>query len=95
MRGFGTDECRREIEVVVVEEHSGIRLPRELLDDGAGEGAVDGDVALLPRACEIAVRIAPKRPESVLDEPEHGVRDHVANGVVGGRRVVDEPQAIA
>ena len=55
------------------------------LDDGVGEVAVDGDVALLPGPPRIValVRRVGEIVEAVLDEPEERVGELVVHQVVG------------
>ena len=88
------DESRREIEVVVVEEHRRLGCRVQLLDDRVREPLVHPRVAVCPRVLERDVdrRRVRKLPEVVLQEPEHRVRDDVVEPVVRRRVVLDEPQ---
>ena len=82
-------ELRREVEVVVVEEHRRRRLALELGDRRVGEGLVDGEIAVEPRVVqpEVEIRRVRQPPHVVLEEPQRRVRDDVVVPVVG-RRVV-------
>ena len=89
-------ERRCDVEVVVVEEDGGVGLSLELGDYRVSEAPVDGDIALAPRMVEavVDVRRGGETPEVVLDEPEHGVRDHVVVPVVRRRIVGDEAEPV-
>ena len=86
---------RREIEVVVMEEHCRFRIRRELVDDGVREAAVHLRVALVPGLVKrpVQCRFPHEIPEPVLDEPQHRVGDDVVVAVVRGGVVGDETQA--
>ena len=87
---------RREVEVVVVDEHLGVGVALELLEHDVGEGAVDALVAVRPGRPEpgLDVRRVGEAPEVVLDEPEGAVRDLVVVAVVGELVVGDEPEPV-
>ena len=88
------DVSRREVQVVVVEEHRRTGLTVELLEDRGGEVPVHDLVPLRPRTVQSVVeaRLLLQVPEVVLDEPERRVRDDVVEPVVGARVVRDEPE---
>ena len=90
------DVPRRQIQVVVVEEHRRVGLAFELGERRVREGPVDGDVAPVPGVIEalVDVRGVGEPPEVVLEKPERRVRDDVVEPVVGRRVVSNEPQAV-
>jgi hypothetical protein len=90
------DEPRRQVQVVVVEEHRRVGLRVQLREHGVGEGGVHRHVAVVPRVMEAAVdvRRIRQRPEVVLEEPEGRVRDDVVEPVVRRRVVRNHPQAV-
>ena len=92
VRSRGTDECRREIEVVVVKEDGRVRVVVERADDRIGERSVDAFVALVPGSVKRTAELRPRRlgPEPVLDEPQHRIGDDVVVAVVHLRLVRDE-----
>ncbi len=94
VRGLLPDEPRRQVEVVVVEEHRRVGLRLELFEDSGGKPFIDLDVALLPGVAEPVVdcRRVGELPEVVLEEPQHRVRDHVVEPVVGRLVVGDQPE---
>ena len=94
VRAALANESRREVQVVVVEEHHGAGLLLELVDDCVCEAAVHLHVAAVPGLVERLVesRRSHEIPEPVLDEPQHRVRNDVVVAVVRGRIVRDEPQ---
>ncbi len=85
VRRLFSDEPRRQIEVVVVEEHRGVGFGLELFENGGGEAFVDADIPLLPGVAEAVVERGGvgELPEVVLEEPQHRIRDHVVEPVVG------------
>ncbi len=87
---------RRNVQLVVVEEHGRVRLALELGDNGVREVPVHDAVPLAPGVVQPVVDVGCARepPQVVLDEPEHRVGDHVVVPVVGGRVVGDEPEAV-
>jgi len=74
--------CR--VQVVVVDHHDGIGTRLEGLDHGVGEQVVGHHVALRPRREFLLadVRHVRQIPQVVLDEPQHGVGDHVVVALV-------------
>ena len=90
------DELGRGVEVVVVEHHDGALDAFELLDHRVGEVAVDDLVAVLVGLHLPAPDVGRVRevPEVVLDEPQHRVRDHVVEAVVGLGVGLDEADAV-
>ena len=82
------NEGRHEVEVVVLDEDRRVRRTVELLDDGRRERPVGLDIPLAPGRGEVGPRMLLQLPQTVLDEPQHGVRDHAVKqavylGVVG------------
>ena len=77
-----TDERRDEVEVVVLDEDRRVRETVELLDDGRRKRPVCLDVALAPGRAEVGSGILLQVPQTVLDEPQHGVRDHAVEAPV-------------
>src|SRR5260370_6329251 len=91
---------RNQIQLVVVDEDQGLsrRFPGDL-DRLGGHLAVDLDVTLRPGLMDAVVDdgFVTEVPEVVLDEPEHGVREHPVVHVVlllGGHRVVQPARRI-
>ena len=84
----------RQVEVVVVEEDGRVGLGLELFEDGSRKAFVDLDVAVLPGVMEAVVdrRRVGDLPQVVLEEPQHRVRDHVVEPVVGRLVVGDQPE---
>ncbi len=79
-------DTRREVQVVVVEEHRCVRRCEELIGDCGCERGVDDCVACVPGVSELRVdaRRAREVPQPVLNEPEHRIGDDV---VVEGVRL--------
>ena len=93
---FLAHEARRQIEVIVVEEHGGVRLALELREGGRSKTCVDGRIAVTPGS--VKRTIDPRRvrqlPQRVLDEPQHRVRDDVVVPVVGLLVVGDQVETV-
>ena len=91
-----SDEPRREVEVVVVEEDGSVRLRLELGECRIRKRTVDGHVAVFPGVVQPAVDVGRvgEGPQVVLQEPERRVGDDVVEPVVGGRIVVDEAETV-
>ena len=96
MRHAHPHQTRREIQVVVVEEHGGRRLAFELRDRRVGERLVDGDVAVVPGCGEGGVEVGRARqpPHVVLQEPQRRIRDDVVIAVVCSGIVRDQMQPV-
>ena len=90
------DEVRERVEVVVVDHHDRFARALDLLDDRAREVLVDDVVAELERLDLLAadVRRVGEVPEVVLDEPQHRVREHVVEAVVGLGVAHDQPHLV-
>ena len=86
------DERRRNVEVVVLEEHRRSGLLRELVEHGVGEAGVDCSVAVLPRPAEVRLGIRLVLPQAVLHEPECGIGDDLVEEPVRLLVVGDEPE---
>ena len=89
------DDPRCQVEVIVLEENCRVRLCLELLEDCCCEALVDADVPLVPGVLKAVIDRGGvgELPEVVLEKPQHRVRDHVVEPVVGSRVVVDQAQA--
>ncbi len=96
VRALLADEPRRQVQVVVVEEHRRVGLRVQLCEHGVRERGVHRHVAFLPRVVRprIDVRCIGQGPEVVLEEPEGRVRDDVVEPVVGRRIVRNQPEAV-
>ena len=82
---LGADHPRGGVEVVVVEHHQRPLATLDLAEDGLGDVAVDGLVAVVPGVQLLLADVGSvgEVPEVVLDEPEDRVGDHVVEAVVG------------
>ena len=96
VRPLLADELRRHVEVVVVEHHDRLLLVLDLLEHRAREVLVHRAVALLVRLHLVLadVRRVREVPQVVLDEPQHRVRDHVVEAVVGVLVARDQPDPV-
>jgi hypothetical protein len=84
VRARAAHEIGERVEVVVVDHHDRFAHPVELLHNGAREVFVDDVVAKLEGLDLLATDIGCVRqiPQVVLDEPQHGIREHVVETVV-------------
>src|SRR5262245_14843634 len=89
-------QLRREVEVVVVEEHGRLGFAFELVEHRSREPVVYDHVAVPPRVVKGGVhpRCVGELPERMLDEPQHRVRNDVVVPVVRLRIVSDEMEPV-
>ena len=92
IRAHLADERGDEVEVVVVDVERRAGSPIELCDRGLRDRAVGGHVAVAPRHGQVGVRVALEAPQTVLHEPEDGVRDDAVEQAIRLRIVRDEPE---
>ena len=87
VRAGAADEVRERVQVVVVDHHHRFAGVLDLLDHRPGQVFVDDVVAELEGLDLLAadVRGVGQVPQVVLDEPQHRVREHVVEAVVGLR----------
>jgi hypothetical protein len=83
---------RQRVEVVVVDHHDRLVTVGDLVQHRPRQVLVDDVVAELERLDLVApdVRRVGQVPQVVLDEPQHRVREHVVEAVVGVRLGGDE-----
>jgi hypothetical protein len=87
VRPRAAHEVGQRVQVIVMDHHHRLLHALELLDHGSREVLVDGVVAELEGLDLLAtdVRRVGQIPEVVLDEPQHRVREHVVEAVIGLR----------
>ena len=96
VRARAAHEVGERVEVVVVDHHDRLCGALDLLHDRPREVLVDDVVAELERLDLLAadVRRVREVPQVVLDEPQHRVREHVVEAVVGVRVADHQPHLV-
>ena len=96
VRALSPDQGGRGVEVVVVDHHERLLGVLDRFERGSREVLVHALVAGVPRLSldQAEVRHVREVPQVVLDEPQHRVRDHVVEAVVGLRVRCDQADAV-
>jgi hypothetical protein len=93
IRGVLADGRRRGVQVVVVQHHDRVGVLAQHVQHGIRELPVGHEVPLAPRLQLLHADVGDVReiPQIVLDEPQHGVGDHVVVPLVHLGIDHDEP----